>query len=180
MTDESGDPLPGLDPESIVDLDVRGDLAEGNPPLGRVLRAAAALAPHQVLHLRSPFRPERLLGRLAREGYAWHTERFSEGDWSTWFWRRDASSVPGSRTSDAALTAVSDLVPEGVMDLRLLPPPEPILRVLERIEVDPGPFDILVPFYPEPLVRILEPTGRRIVLVQHRPDGVQVRIEPAS
>ncbi len=175
MTNERGDPLPEFDPACIVDLDVRDDMARGVPPLPRILQTTKGMAPEQVLHVRSPFRPERLLERLARDGFRWHTEGFSDGDWSTWFWR-DAAALPRIVTTSSVALEVGD----AVMDLRLLPPPEPMLRVLERVEVDPGPFDILVPFFPEPLARMLEPSGRRVVLVEHRPDGVQVRIEPAS
>jgi len=176
MMNESGDPLPEFDPEFIVDLDVRGDITQGTPPLPRILQAASALAPNQVLHLRSPFRPERLLDRLAREGFCWHTEGFSDDDWSTWFWREGTAVVAPRIVVDPEIVCE---VADQVMDLRLLPPPEPMLRVLERIEVDPAPFDILVPFFPEPLARILEPTRRRVVLIEHRSDGVRVRIESA-
>ena len=70
--------------------------------------------------------------------------------------------------------ALGDLVEDRA---RLLPPPEPLLRILEAVEASDAPFDVLLPFYPEPLVALLEPSRRRIVLVEHRPDGVQVRIE---
>ncbi|MHB1327393.1 MAG: DUF2249 domain-containing protein [Gemmatimonadales bacterium] len=175
MSDAHGDPLPEFDPACIVDLDVRDDMARGVAPLPRILDTTRSLAAEQVLHVRSPFRPERLFDRLARDGFHWHTEGFSDGDWSTWFWR-EAATLPRVMTTSSAASEVS----AGVMDLRLLPPPEPMLRVLERVEADPGPFDVLVPFFPEPLARILEPSGRRVVLIERRADGVRVRIEPAS
>lgn len=174
MTYEQGDPLPELDPSMILDVDVRDDIANGVPPLPRILRAVSTLAGPQVLHVRSPFRPGRLIERLANDGFHWHAEGFSERDWSSWFWRDDAVSPRAARPAPV----VVPVAPE-VMDLRLLPPPEPMLRVLERAEIDGGPFDVLVPFFPEPLVRMLEPTGRRVTLIENRPDGVHVRIEPA-
>jgi uncharacterized protein (DUF2249 family) len=164
-------PLPEFDPTTIVDLDVRGDLRAGREPLPIILAAINGLPAGSVLHVRAPFRPTPLLQRLAQLGFASHAIAFADDDWSTWFWRAD--TTPMAPKPEAAAAAV----PAGVLDLRLLPPPEPLLRILEAVEASDAPFDVLLPFYPEPLVALLEPSRRRIVLVEHRPDGVQVRIE---
>jgi uncharacterized protein (DUF2249 family) len=166
-------PLPEFDPSAIVELDVRADIAAGREPLPTIMQAAQALPPGGVLHVRAPFRPTPLLHRLAQFGYASHATAFADDDWSTWFWRADDAPVAPRPTS----TPAAPSVPAGVLDLRLLPPPEPLLRILEAVEASDAPFDVLLPFYPEPLVALLEPAGRRIVLVENRPDGVQVRIE---
>lgn len=172
MTPEDA-PLPEFDPSAIVDLDVRADIAAGREPFPAIMQAAAALPPGGVLHLRAPFRPTPLLHRLAQLGFASHATAFADDDWSTWFWRTDAAPAAPRPTA----TAATPPVPDGVLDLRLLPPPEPLLRILEAIEASDAPFDVLLPFYPEPLVALLEPSRRRIALVENRPDGVQVRIE---
>jgi uncharacterized protein (DUF2249 family) len=165
-------PLPEFDPAAVVDLDVRADIAAGREPLPAIMRAVQTMPPGSVLHLRAPFRPTPLLQRLAQLGFASHATAFADDDWSTWFWRADAAPAAPRATENTTTR-----VPEGILDMRLLPPPEPLLRILELVEASDAPFDVLLPFYPEPLVALLEPSRRRIVLVENRPDGVQVRIE---
>jgi hypothetical protein len=173
MSSNQGEPLPHLDPTHVADLDVREDIANGVPPLARILATVKQLAPSEILHIRSPFRPTRLIDRLERDGFHWHAESFNAEDWSSWFWR-DQVAMASATVPERADTSGADA---GVLDLRLLPPPEPMLRVLERIEADPRPFEVLVPFYPEPLIRVLAPMGWGITLLENRSDGVRIRVE---
>ena len=171
MTSPDGMTLPEFDPSTIVDLDVRDELAAGRGPLPQILKGAQPLGPGQVLHLRSPFRPSPLSARLGHLGFASHSFCFGDDDWSTWFWKADTPMRAPVTTTEAAPA------PRGVLDLRLLPPPEPLLVILQRVEETRESFDVLLPFFPEPLVALLEPAGRRVTLVESRADGVQVRIE---
>lgn len=173
MTSPDGMMLPEFDPATIVDLDVRDELAAGREPLPQILKVAEQLGPGRVLHLRSPFRPSPLAARLGHLGFASHSFCFGDDDWSTWFWKADTPLRAPTATAEVAPA------PIGVIDLRLLPPPEPLLVILERVETTAEAFDVLLPFFPEPLVALLEPAGRRVTLVARRADGVQVRIEPA-
>ncbi len=174
MTSPYGNTLPEFDPATIVDLDVRDELAAGREPLPQILAVAERLGHGQVLHLRSPFRPSPLAARLGHLGFASHSFCFGDDDWSTWFWKAD---VPTHLPQIVAPVAPA---PIGVLDLRLLPPPEPLLVILQRVETSSEAFDVLLPFFPEPLVALLEPAGRRVTLVEDRPDGVQVRIEAGA
>lgn len=45
------------------------------------------------------------------------------------------------------------------MDLRGLPAPEPMLRLLERIAESDGPHVFLLPFAPTPILPLLESYG---------------------
>lgn len=172
MSHDPNPPLPTFDPAVIFDLDVRAEIAAGGEPLPRILAVLDRLGPEIVLHLRSPFQPVPLRSRLAERGLLSHSVAFSEDDWSTWFWRADLAP-----TLPRPLVAPATVAELGIMDLRILPPPEPLIRILERIDENDDPFDVLLPFFPEPLVAILEPTRRRIVLIENRSDGVQVRVE---
>ncbi|MBK9547981.1 MAG: DUF2249 domain-containing protein [Gemmatimonadetes bacterium] len=89
MTSPYGNMLPEFDPSTIVDLDVRDELAAGREPLPQILKVAEQLGPGQVLHLRSPFRPSPLSARLGHLGFASHSFCFGDDDWSTWFWKAD-------------------------------------------------------------------------------------------
>jgi|CXWL01.1.fsa_nt_gi hypothetical protein len=171
MTSPYGNTLPEFDPATIVDLDVRDELAAGREPLPQILAVAKGLGDGQVLHLRSPFRPSPLSARLGQLGFASHSFCFGDDDWSTWFWKADAP------VRAPTATMAVEPAPTGVLDLRLLPPPEPLLVILQRVEESRAAFDVLLPFFPEPLVALLEPAGRRVTLIESRADGVQVRIE---
>jgi hypothetical protein len=175
VTNAPPPPLPDFDPASIVELDVRDLLAAGHEPLPQILAAVEQLPANGVLHLRSPFRPNPLLQRLAQLGFTAHASAFADDDWSTWFWREGAVTHHVTATP-----APHPPAPAGTLDLRLLPPPEPLLRILEAVEASDAAFDVLLPFFPQPLVALLEPAGRRVVLLEHRSDGVLVRIEMKS
>lgn len=167
--------LPPFDPATIVDLDVRDDLAAGREPLPRILLAIDALAAGSVLHLRSPFQPAPLCTLLGTRGFLSRSIAFADDDWSTWFWQVETPIPPRESPSHSRSP---DL--DGILDLRALPPPEPLIAVIERVNASAAAFDVLLPFFPEPLVALLEPARRRVVLVESRPDGVVVRIEAAE
>jgi uncharacterized protein (DUF2249 family) len=107
-------------------LDVREDIARGEEPLARIMRAVKALAADQVLVLRAPFEPLPLYDLLARRGLAHWTERRADDDWQVWFYRTQPPPAPGEvpRPGGADLR---------VLDVRGLEPPQPMVRVLEAI-----------------------------------------------
>lgn len=161
---------PEFDPAAIVDLDVRDDLIAGREPLARILSAVTALPTNGVLHVRTTFRPAPLLTRLGRLGFQHHSESYSIDDWSTWFWRDGITASPAATVAEPAPLA-SD-----VMDLRRLAPPEPMLRIIERLERGDADFDVYLPFYPEPLVAMLTRYQCGLDLIAEGSDGVHVRV----
>ena len=167
-------PLPDFDPSILVDVDVRDDLRAGREPLSRIIAAAESLGPGLVLHVRSLFQPTPLFTVLSRLGFSYNTERFAEDDWSSWFWRGHLEP----RNEDGA-TLNSGSPDE--WDLRSLPAPEPLQRILARIAVDPSPFDVLLPDFSDVLPAMLAPSGWRAEVVGRiATDGVRVRITPAG
>ena len=164
-------PLPDFDPVFVVDVDVRDDLRAGREPLARILAAVGTLVDGSVLHLRTPFQPTPLFRVLADLGFEFHSKPFADDDWSSWFWR----GVPAPRqpTRDAA-----PLTPDGTWDLRNLPPPEPLSRILDRIASTTAAFDVMLPAYPELLAGILADQGWDATLVAELADGVRVRVSP--
>lgn len=87
---------------------------------------------------------------------------------------RDAAPPAPTVQERAPAPPPEDLPP---LDLRALPPPRPLLAILERVEQDGDDFDALVPFYPSPLPDLLRPFGRRLRLIADTPQGVRIRIE---
>ena len=165
---------PDFDPRAIRDLDVRDDLRARREPLPRILQAVAELAPDGILHLRTTFLPEPLLDLLGRQDFHHHSEQYGADDWSTWFWKGELQEVV-ERASGRA-PEMEDHDDDTVIDLRAYPPPQPLTYILERVEVDHQAFEVLLPFFPVPLVALLEPTGRTVVLVDEAGDGVRVQI----
>lgn len=130
-----------------VHLDVREDIRRGEEPFARIMSAVKALAPEQALVLRAPFEPVPLYAALGKRGFAHWTDQRGADDWSVWFYREPGAS--GGATQDArAMTSVDE--DQLVLDLRGLEPPEPMVRVLERLDA-------------------LEPGQRLIVLNERRP-----------
>jgi Uncharacterized conserved protein (DUF2249) len=167
-------PLPDFDPERIYELDVRETLRAGGEPRSEIVAAADGLPAGHVLHLRTTFRPEPLLRLMEGRGFHHHTAMFGESDWSTWFWKTLAPPTP------APLHTSNSVTTDDAEDLRLLSPPEPMLRILERITADSSGFDVLLPFYPEPLVPLLIDAAWSITLVEEASDGVRVRLTPLT
>lgn len=167
---------PDFDPRAITDLDVRDDLRARREPLPRILQAVTSLPADGILHLRTTFLPAPLLDLLGRQGFHHHSEQYAADDWSTWFWKGELQDVVERVSGRASELAPAD---DDVVDLRAYPPPQPLTYIIERVEVDHQAFDVLLPFFPAPLVGLLEPTGRTVLLVAEADDGVRVRIEAA-
>jgi len=152
--------LPDFDPSVVVDLDVRDDIRAGREPLARILAVANTLPVGSVLHLRATFQPTPLFIVLGRLGFEHHSECFADDDWSSWFWRGEL----------APPLATVDPVPlplDGAWDLRGLPAPEPLHRILERITNDQtlSKLNVLLPAYSDLLSSILTEHGWRIDVV---------------
>lgn len=171
---ENDTPLPEFDPAHLVELDLRELLQQRGAPRSQILAAVEALPADGVLHLRTPFRPAPLILLLHQRGFHYHSASFSESDWSTWFWR----ALPTSRSTGQATGSAIDQ--RDAEDLRMLPPPEPLLRILERIDREHAPFDVLLPFFPQPLVEVLHDGSWTVTLVSEASDGVRVRIAPGE
>jgi len=110
---------PGLETLRRVDVDVRDDIRAGREPFARIMAAVKALGPDEALVLRAPFEPHPLYAVLGAQGFARWTERLAADDWRVWFHRRAANA---------------DTETSSTLDVRGLPPPEPMVRVLERLD----------------------------------------------
>ena len=105
-----------------VDLDVREDIRAGREPFARIMATVKALEAGQALVLRAPFEPVPLYAVLGASGLAHWTERLAADDWRVWFYR-------GAPAGEATST----------IDVRGLPPPEPMVRVLTALDrLPPG------------------------------------------
>jgi hypothetical protein len=159
-----------FDPAVVADLDATAMLAKGEDPLQAILTAAEALPPGKVLHVRSPFEPMPLYQVMAERGFEHRSSQFGEQDWSSWFWH--AEHPPEAARSVEPLAPA----PEGVMDLRHLSPPEPLLWILEATAGSKEPIRMMLRCFPTPLVEMLEPQGWTVREESAGPDGVVVTV----
>src|SRR3990172_5693024 len=126
---------PALEPIAAatqVHLDVREDIRRGQEPFARIMATVKALAPEQALVLRAPFEPVPLLAALRRRGAASRSEQSAPDDWTVWFYREP--SAPEETVAGAAAAAGGATT---VLDVRGLEPPEPMVRILERLDTLP-------------------------------------------
>jgi uncharacterized protein (DUF2249 family) len=116
-----------------VHVDVRDDIRRGVEPFARIMAAVKGMGEGDALVLRAPFEPLPLYGVLARRGLAHWTERRADDDWSVWFYREPAADA-GPATAGTAGERRGDVT----LDVRGLPPPLPMVRVLEHLDELPA------------------------------------------
>ena len=130
-----------------VHLDGREDIRRGQEPFARIMATVKALAPEQARVLRAPFEPVPLLAALGKRGFAHWVEQSTPDDWTVWFYREPSAPAEAVAGARAAASADGDM---GVLDVRGLEPPEPMVQILERLDT-------------------LRPGQRLVVLHERRP-----------
>lgn len=139
--------LERIPPASQVHLDVREDIRRGEEPFARIMATVKALGPEQVLVLRALFEPVPLLAALGKRGFAHWIEQSAPDDWTVWFYREGGATPEAVQVAPAIESADGETL---VVDVRGLEPPEPMVRVLRRLDT-------------------LRPGQRLIVLHERRP-----------
>jgi uncharacterized protein (DUF2249 family) len=118
--------LAALPDTARTTLDVRDAIGRGEEPFERIMAAIRDLPRAGVLLLRVPFEPLPLYDVLGRRGFARWTERRAADDWAVCFWRELAADAPAPPATIATAGAAT-------IDVRGLPPPQPMVLVLERL-----------------------------------------------
>ncbi|PDS40596.1 universal stress protein [Rhizobium anhuiense] len=111
----------------LRELDVRQILRDGGMPFQLIMDTFASLQPGEGVRLHAIFEPKPLMRQLADRGFEHTARRLADDDWEIDF-------VPAPTQEKAELEA---LWPEPVwnLDLTDLPPPEPMERILARLEM---------------------------------------------
>lgn len=120
-------------------VDVREELRKGGEPLPRILQAVKTLAPGQALRLLATFEPLPLYAVLGRKGFGHSATRHGEGDWEVLFEPQAAGAAEPAKPASAAPASGASAVsgwpkPTAHLDNRGLPPPEPMVRILDALE----------------------------------------------
>ena len=115
-----------------LEVDVRPILRNGGEPFAVIMGAVAQLAQGQRLRLYATFKPEPLFGVMASHGFDHEASPLDDGEWMVIF-----TPVAGRK---AALVQSSAEDPETwpdpahYLDCSELDPPEPMVRILARLE----------------------------------------------
>jgi uncharacterized protein (DUF2249 family) len=126
-----------------VVLDVREDIRGGGAPCARIMDSAGQLDPGDTLQVIAPFEPTPLYAVLGREGFVHESREIGGGDWEVRFTKTGgtvAKAAPVAGQSDVEPAASTDRAGTATveLDLRGLEPPQPMVRILEALEVLPG------------------------------------------
>lgn len=128
--------LAAVDPERVIDLDLREELRYGHDPVALLLGATLDLRESGALRLTSAYEPVSLCRALEKHGFRHWSERLGESHWRVWFFRpvgTDESPLMASRGEAV------------VLDVRTIPPPERHPTILATfVALEPGESFILV------------------------------------
>lgn len=114
-------------------LDVRPLQASGGAPLQPIMAAARPVPVGQQWILRSEFEPLPLYAVLKKLGFEhWATK--DEEQWTIHFYRASGGSASSGTTATAtANDSPGERVPAAKLDVRDLPPPEPMQQILAAL-----------------------------------------------
>lgn len=115
-----------------LELDVRPILRNGGEPFGAIMGAVAQLAKGQRLKLFATFKPEPLFHVMAGHGFSHEAAPLNDGDWVVIFTPDAADKVPAANSN----AQVPEIWPDPVLylDCSDLDPPEPMVRILAKLE----------------------------------------------
>jgi uncharacterized protein (DUF2249 family) len=126
-----------------ITLDVRPDFRAGQHPCDKIQNALGSVGENETLRLLVPFEPLPLYEVAAGKGLG-HTARTTpEGDWEVLFSR---NCLPTPKTATVAAPqsgcgcGCSESTPAEIVDVdaRGLEPPQPMMRILEAVEILPA------------------------------------------
>jgi uncharacterized protein (DUF2249 family) len=139
-------PVAAAGAQSSRTVDARPILAKGGDPFALIMKTVRGLAADEALHLIVGFEPTPLYAILRAQGRAAHVEQRGD-DYHVWFYT-DAVTPPEA----VAAAADAPLLSPVELDVRGLPPPEPMIAILEKlVALGPG-AQLLVRHHREPVL----------------------------
>lgn len=120
------------------ELDVRPILRNGGEPFQAIMEAVQSLKPGEGLRLIATFKPEPLFRVMGKRGFSHEATEMGGGDWQVLF-TPETDGQTDVAASEGAVSAAQWAEPVFHLDLTELDPPEPMARILSKIELmDPG------------------------------------------
>lgn len=135
--------LQSIQPEQVVELDVRPTLKAGKDPLKQILAKVKALAPAEVLKIINTFEPTPLILMLKKKGFQSWTDTGRPTQVETWFFRENGVKAGPETLLPTAGNEDWEQVKERFagrlreIDVRELEMPQPMMTILESLETLP-------------------------------------------
>lgn len=114
-----------------LELDVRPILRDGGEPFGAIMGAVNSLAPGQRFKLLATFKPEPLFRVMASKGFGFDATQIEDGDWQVIFTPEKPELISGESVPEDPETWAE---PSHYLDVADLDPPEPMVRILAKLE----------------------------------------------
>ncbi len=143
--------LEKISEDKIIELDVRPILNSGRDPFLDIMKKVKDLKDDQVLMLINFFEPVPLYTVLGKKGFEHYTIK-EENKFKVYFFRKETEtqkSLDSHQSIDSIQSEFSKVIE---LDVRELPPPEPMIKILETLsQVDENTL-LLVHHHREPLM----------------------------
>lgn len=124
----------------IIELDVREDIRNGREPFAKIMNAADLLGLDEQLLVIAPFEPVPLFRVMKRRGFRHAAKPLEGGVWEVLFLRdsdvvhdRKRAEAPAPSCRSTATNAAESVE----VDARGLEPPQPMVKILEALEILP-------------------------------------------
>lgn len=143
--------LDKISQDKIVELDVRPILNSGRDPFLDIMKKIQELKDDQVLLLINFFEPVPLYTVLGKKGFDHYTEK-EEDKFKVYFFRKESKAQINLNSQPSTDLIQSEFSKVIELDVRELPPPEPMIKILETLpQVDENTL-LLVHHHREPLM----------------------------
>lgn len=130
--DEKPEILKKINPEKFLRLDVRPIIDSGKDPFLEIMNAVKNLKDDEVLHLVNSFEPIPLYSVMQNKGFSHWTEK-DGGVFNVYFFKREELKNIPTEEMPSESTVAKDYEKVIELDVRKLAPPEPMMKILEKI-----------------------------------------------
>lgn len=126
-----------------ITLDVRRQIEKGKDPIKRIISSSQKLDTDELMLIINKFEPLPIIHLLGERGFSSKVEKLAEDEIHTYFWKNEAKkdcSEDEPKTIrivglDEFETKVSEFEFIKKIDVRDLEMPEPMVRILEEVEL---------------------------------------------
>ena len=175
--------LAQLPDKSILTLDVCEDIATGNDPFLKIMKAVDEIGENNALLIINTFEPTPLIAILIKKGYRYWTDVKNENRVYTYFWRETetedqetATLLPGEQSFDEVLAHFAGKVKR--IDVRAMEMPQPMVTILTTLEELPQDNALYVAHkrVPQFLLPQLQERGFKVLIDEVGPTEVYLVI----
>lgn len=150
QTVEKPEFIKAISKEKIIELDVRPIINSGKDPFLDIMNKVKSLKDDEVLLIINSFEPIPLYTVLGEKGFEHWTEKTDEA-FKVYFFKGNSEKNISDEKSKSKIS-LSDFENVIEIDVRELPPPEPMMKIFEKLpEVDDKTI-LLVHHHREPLM----------------------------